>query len=119
MLARLVLGVKKYDRIACLLTKNLGWFLPAQIYSYKLLCLMYKIIKAPRVEFFSDYFIFNNSILNYCTSNDNNLNMNVIARKNYGFSTFHFKSIVFWNNLPENIKSSTTIQVFKKNLKIF
>ena len=116
-LARLVLGKKKYDRILNLMTSELQWLLPQFLYIFKIACLVFKLHNCKSVEYFNDYFIFNNAVHSYPTTSSNKFNVNFHINGNFGFSTFHFKAIMIWNGLPNNIKEIKSYVTFKNTLK--
>ena len=39
--------------------------------------------------------------------------------KTYGFRSFTYRGSILWNYLPDNIKSSKSLQIFKKNIKLW
>lgn len=55
-LARLILGKRKYDPIAGDIHNHLKWLLPKEMSDFRLLCIMFKLLKFNDVPYFSDYF---------------------------------------------------------------
>jgi len=115
-MARLVTGKGKYDPIAYEVT-DLGWLFPKALYEYKVLCLAFKLIKCKNVSVFNDYYVSVSSTYNYPTLRSGTLSTNYPYSDNYGYATFHFKSVQLWNKLDKQITNIGSYHKFKKELK--
>jgi hypothetical protein len=113
-LARLVLGLRKYDRISRKLCEDLEWLLPLDMCAYKTLCNLFILYKNKNVELFKDCFrkcISERRKYDFVCSNKP---VNEIGKK-----VFEFRAVSLWNRLPNDIKSIETITLFKKKLKVW
>lgn len=62
---------------------------------------------------------YNNSVHNYCTLGAKNFNVNFRINNRFGYSTFHFKSIILWNSLRVTLRNINSINTFQNNLKVW
>lgn len=65
---------------------------------------------------FSTYFSRRCSIHSYNTRSNSDLNV-PLAHSNSGQRSIIFRGSQFWNRLPEELKSCTSITMFKKKVK--
>ena len=67
-------------------------------------------------DYLSKQFVNRGSISGHCTRNSQSLNIplykSVTAQR-----TFYYRAVALWNDLPVNIKTSTTLNIFKINLR--
>jgi len=117
-LARLVLGVKKFEPIAHDICSRLGWLLPKYLYTYFLLINVYKVVKG-QLTCFPSYFLPNFALDNYRFRSPNALCRNFFPNTSLGANTFHYEGIKQWNELPFSIKNSISLAAFKSSLKEF
>jgi hypothetical protein len=116
-LARFVSGTRKYDRISPIICNEFKWLFPSELCSYNMMVLMFKLQHGVPIMFFDNYTKLRNETHKYPTKSASNLNCTLLPRTSYGYSTFYFRAIKCWNELPSNIKESTSLYVFKANLK--
>ena len=69
-------------------------------------------------EIFTNYFTFNTSIHQYSTRLHNSLHVPVCHSK-FGSRHTSYRGGKLWNNLPNNLKVNSSLDIFKKNLKIY
>jgi len=84
---------------------------------FKILCSFYKLKNCVNVFYFNEHFCTRNLLHNYNTSSAKDFYVNFTPKGNYGYATFHFKSITYWNSLPIEIKSTNNFNGFKNKLK--
>ena len=78
---------------------------------------MYNYIRLPDTHIFSSRFQTNSNFYNHNTRNRNNIITQHFNRSS-SQSCFLFQSTKEWNLIPVVIKSSDTLQTFKRKLKI-
>lgn len=66
--------------------------------------------------YFNDFCNENNQVQNYYTRKSNDLHKK-FNRTNFGICTTRNKVVNVWNAIPNEIKHSTVINVFKRNMK--
>lgn len=111
-LARLVLQVKKFDPVAKRMYDELEWLLPVDLCNFKTLCTTFMLYKNRSVELFKDYF-YGSSL----SRRKYDLCYTFYPKKETGKRAFHYRSIYLWNELPNEIKSVESYNVFKKRVK--
>lgn len=117
-LARLVLGKRKYDPVAEDIRNDLKWLFPKEMSDYRLLCIMFKLLKSNNVPFFTDYFVKVQDLHHHNTRTAVvGLTSSVNPRTNYGLTTFNFRGVKLWNNLRNDIKNEECYVTFKAKLK--
>jgi len=119
-MARFVTGKGKYDSISEEITE-LEWLYPKLQYEFKVLCLCltFKLVKCGNIEAFNNYYKRVSETHGFPTSNANKLSIsNYQFKGSYGFGTFHYKSIQYWNKLPQEIESLNSYAKFKTQTKI-
>ena len=123
--ARIVTNSSKYTRITPIL-KKLHW-LPVQFRSeFKLATLVYKFIHTGFPKYFAPYLSTYHTTYNtrHSQSVTNFLNVPKFqptihkSTKQFGFS-FAFDAPTVWNSLPEDIRASPTIDIFRTKLKTY
>ena len=111
--ARLVTQVKRTDHITPI-RMQLHWLPIAQRIEYKILLLTYKALhgKAP---------LYLSELLEPCTSTRNGMNLTLKVPKmksvKYGDRAFKKAGPKLWNTLPQEIRKSTKLNDFKRQLK--
>jgi len=116
-MARLVTGKGKYETITEEVSLDLKWLYPKLLNEYKVLCLTYKLVKCRNIKVFMDYYKRTSDTHSYPATSGNRLSINYPFKGNYGFGTFHYRSISFWNNLPKKIEEIKSYANFKIMLK--
>ena len=87
------------------------------IYKINLCSHMYNYIRLPDTHIFSSRFQTNSNYHNHNTRHKNNIVTQHFSRSS-SQSCFIFQATKEWNSIPVVIKSSNTLQAFKRNLKI-
>lgn len=111
--ARLTLNVKKHDPISQRMYSDLKWLLPVDLCHFKSLCLMYKLVGGENVDMFDYYFRRTSSARRI-----NNFMCGYYPKKEVGRNVFHYRVIKLWNELPDEVKSSKSFSIFKKQLRM-
>ncbi len=111
-LARLVLGLRKYDKVSQKLYEDLEWLLPWDMCAYKTLCNLFILHKNRDVELFNDCF-------KKCISERRKNDFVCLVRptKEVGKKVFEFRAVSLWNRLPNDIKEIETVILFKIRVK--
>ena len=112
---RIVCGARKYDHVTPHL-KRLSW-LPVkdQLY-YRQAIMSFKCISGHAPKFPTSQFIAREQVTKRTTRNGKNLNIPLFKTAS-GQRTFYYRTIRLWNNLVPFLKSSRSVQVFKRILK--
>ena len=113
---RIIKRLSKYDHIPPHLME-LHW-LNIRTYSLQSLCLMYKCIKGSAPQYWSEVVIKDHG----CSLRSANLNNLPTVRCNTAIahnSAFSSRGPNLWNMLPNDIKNSSDLEVFKTRLKTF
>ena len=76
---------------------------------------IFKISLQLSPSFMSDLFVLKEIIYNLRKSNL--LKLPVAISSKYGTYSVFFLGCLFWNSLPDNVKNSKTLEIFKKNIK--
>jgi hypothetical protein len=89
-----------------------------QLHTYQILLFVHKFIHHPLQlpEALSSYFTRNNSIHNYNTREHGSLHLESIYTS-YGKKVIVHKGSVLWNALPNHLKSTQSVSLFKNRLK--
>ena len=112
----MILGWSKFDSSTQAL-KELH-ILPVRVRcEYKLLVLVFKCLHNLAPKYLSD--LLTVKVSKYNTRSSCNYNLFVPAPKNNSFAdrSFSVAGPKMWNGLPESIKASLTVDVFKQRLK--
>ena len=114
---RIIKRLSKYDHITPHLME-LHWLNIKECIVYKVCVLMYKCIKGSAPQYLSEVVIKDRG----CSLRSATLNNLPTARCNTAIahnSTFSSTGPRLWNMLPNDIKSSSNLEVFKTRLKTF
>ena len=65
---------------------------------------------------FQEYFVTNNSVHQYSTRSKNNLHISVI-NSSIGQRCSVYRGSKYWNELPDYLKSDSSVFLFKRNVK--
>ncbi len=110
--ARLVLRLRKYDKVSRRLYEDLEWLLPLDMCAYKTLCTLFLLYKNKEVELFSNCFKKSNS-----ERRNDDFIFSTRPIKEVGKKVFQFRAVALWNRLPNNIKEIESVILFKRMLK--
>jgi hypothetical protein len=121
-LARIVTRSSKYCHITPVL-KTLHW-LPVRFRcEFKTATLVYKYLNLNVPKYFGDYLHFYNNIYNTRRSDPQKLNLHVPSygsmykSKRHFDHSFMYYGPTLWNDIPENVRSATSLSSFRKKLK--
>ena len=113
--ARIIMKSRKFDHITPLLNE-LHW-IPVKLYLlYRDAVLTFKCLNGTTPESLSQQFVRRADISGRCTRNSNSLDI-PFFKSATGQRTFHYRAVSLWNELPENIKCSSSISIFKHKLR--
>ena len=112
---RIVSGARKYDHVTPHL-KSLSW-LPVkdQLY-YRQAIMAFKCISGHAPKYLSSQFITREQVTKRTTRSGQKLDIPLFKTAS-GQRTFYYRTIGLWNNLDPFLKSSCSVQVFKRILK--
>ena len=117
--ARVVLGLKKFDRIPQA-RRSLKWLDVTEKVLFNDLALVFKCINGLAPDYLGKYFIKRSALHNKNTRGCNNF---VVprCRLSMGQRAFYFRGLKEWKGLPDNIRNTKDIDSFKRRLfnKIF
>lgn len=112
---RIVSGVRKYDHVTPHL-KSLSW-LPVkdQLY-YRHATMAFKCISGQAPKYLTSQFITREQVTKRTTRSGQKLDIPLFKTAS-GQRTFYYRTVGLWNNLDLLLKSSCSVQVFKRILK--
>ena len=116
--ARLVSGTKKHEHIVPVL-KSLHWLPVKARIEYKILLITFKIIRGHCPSYLNSLISFSDCGYHLRSASSNLLQLPRSRLKFYGDRTFSYAAPRLWNSLPENIRKSISIEIFKKHIKTF
>ena len=113
--ARIITKSRKPDHITPLPTE-LHW-IPVKLYLlYRDAVLTFKCLNGITPKSLSQQPVRRVDISGRCTRNSSSLNI-PLFRSATGQRTFYYRAVSLWNELPENIKCSSSINIFKHKLR--
>ena len=117
--ARIVFKKKKSDGVSHLL-KDLHW-LPIKFQiDFKIACLVYKCLNSMAPLYLRNYLTLYRPARNLRSSLDTaKLLLPKMKHKSLGERSFNFYGPKIWNELPQELRESQSIYIFKRNLKTF
>ena len=116
--ARLISCSKKHDHIVPVL-KSLHWLPVKARIEYKILLLTFKILCGCCPSYLANLISFHDSSYNLRSKSLDLLRQPRSRIKFYGDRTFSYASPLLWNPLPNFIKQSGSIDIFKRHIKTF
>ena len=114
--ARIVFKSNKYDHITPLL-KELHWLPIEQRIKFKIFLITFKALNKQAPNYITDLLIPSKPSRSLRSSTRNFLMKLVFNLKAYGGRSFGLASAVLWNDLPQAIKDSQSVETFKQKLK--
>jgi len=87
-----------------------------QLYEYNLGIFMYSFHKQLLPKLFDSLFIQNSDVHNYDTRSKSHLRV-TYGRTHFSHTIITYKGPILWNNLPEELKDSVSLNSFKIKLK--
>ena len=114
--ARLVTGSKKYDHITPLM-KQLHWLPISQRIIYKIVLITYKSLNGSAPHYINNMLKPYTPSANLRSLSKGLLTIPSVKLVNYGERSFSYAAPKLWNELPEYIRKSETLPIFKTRLK--
>ena len=116
--ARLITGIKKCEHISDAL-RNLHW-LPIECrIKFKILLTVYKSLNGLAPDYLSALIDVRRPTRSLRSSDKLLLNVPKINTVTYGQRAFSYVAATLWNSIPDNIRNSVTVEIFKTRLKTF
>ena len=117
--ARIVFRAERRHPSAPLL-RTLHWLPVDQRIKFKVLLCVYKAINGLAPPYINELIMpYASDRYNLRSSDDTLLLHNPRTSKRYGDMSFHADAPRLWNSLPFNIRNSTSVMVFRKQLKTY
>ena len=113
--ARLLTGTRKYDHITPVL-RELHWLPITSRIQYKVTLLVYKTLHGPAPQYLQDLIQYR-SARPGLRSAGILLNVPMTRSVTYGDRAFCSIGPTWWNSLPSELKTSPSVDSFKRNLK--
>ncbi len=114
--ARILTRSRKYDHITQIL-QSLHW-LPIKFrISYKILLLTYKTLNGLAPAYLTNLLSRYNPTCSLRSQNAGLLVVPRVAKSTKGGRTFSYLAPKLWNSLPDNVRGSDTLSLFKSRLK--
>ncbi len=114
--ARVLTRSRKYDHITPIL-QSLHWIPIKFRISYKILLLAYKALNDLAPAYLTNLLSRYNPTRSLRSQNSGLLVVPRIAKSTKGGRTFSYLAPKLWNSLPENVRGSDTLSLFKSRLK--
>ena len=114
--ARLLCGIGKYDHISPTL-KSLHWLPVKQRIEFKISVLVYKCLNGLAPQYLCKLLHFYAKDRDLRSADDKTLLEMPQSRTKFGERAFCYYAPKIWNSLPKDIRSSKSIDTFKKKVK--
>ncbi len=114
--ARVLTRSRKYDHITPIL-QSLHWLPIKFCISYKILLLAYKALNDLAPAYLTNLLSRYNPTRSLRSQNSGLLVVPRIAKSTKGGKTFSYLAPKLWNSLPDNVRGSDTLSLFKSRLK--
>ena len=117
--ARLIYGGTRRSHVTPLLRDNLHWLRFRQRITYKLCLMVYKALNDRSPQYLSNLILpaASASSSRRLRSADNFTLRAATCKKKFGERGFSVAAPAAWNSLSENTRRSTSVEIFKSNLK--
>ena len=112
---RIISGARKYDHVTPHLKSLPCSPVMDQLY-YRQAIMAFKCISGHAPKYLTSQFITREKVTKRTTRSGQKLNMPLFKTAS-GQRTFYYRTIGLWNNLDSSLKSSCSVQVFKRILK--
>ncbi len=114
--ARVLTRSRKYDHITPIL-QSLHWLPIKYCISYKILLLTYKALNGLAPAYLTSLLSRYNPSRSLRSQNSGLLVVPRIAKSTKGGRAFSYLAPKLWNSLPDNVRGSDTLSLFKSRLK--
>lgn len=98
--------------------RKLNWLPVKEYFQFLVLVFVFKIQKGEAPNYMVNKLVYNNNIHAYNTRQQKHFFIPPKRSKGAENSVFH-KGLKEFNDLPDDVKNSSTIKMFKTNLKMF
>ena len=116
--ARLITKTPRSDHITPVL-KELHWLPIERCLQYKVLLYTYKALHDISPSYLTDLLVPYQPTRSLRSEKKSILQVPCTRTLTYGDRSFRKSAPVLWNSLPEPVKSSTSVAIFKKRLKTY
>lgn len=113
---KVICRASKYDRVTPLL-KRLQWLTVDKYILYRYAMFVFKCINNTAPTYLQD--LIEQPIRNSRSSFDGYLKVPNKIFSQYGQRSFSYLAPQIWNNIPQNIRSTNSENIFKQNLRIY
>ena len=114
--ARIVARIKKFDHVSQILSE-LHWLPVKKRIQFKMLLLTYRCLHGMAPQYLTELITPYEPSRQLRSSDKSLLTVPTSRLKTYGDKSFSVAAPKAWNKLPFDIRSQTTLEHFKKNLK--
>lgn len=112
-MSRFVLGLRKYDSVSKEICFNIEWLFSKYLYSFNLMCLLYKNLVFTDNDYFFNYVDLASNETR-TTRNQSYLAPTLLTKSAWGTHSFRYAAADTWLKLPDYVKNSaTTFNSFK------
>ena len=91
------------------------------VFKFQARSFVYKCLNNLAPIYFSDYFVSSHSVHNIGTQQSKKGDLFALHcdTTQYGLRSIHYLGVCIWNSLPNDIRESPSLSIFKKKLKDF
>ena len=114
--ARIVAKIKKFDHVSQILSE-LHWLPVKKRIQFKMLLLTYRCLHGMAPQYLTELITPYEPSRQLRSSDQSLLTIPTSRLKTYGDKSFSVAAPTAWNNLPFDLRSQTTLEHFKKDLK--
>lgn len=112
---RIITNTRKYEHITPAL-RDLGWLHVKEHLLYRDSIMSFKCMNGLAPSYLCDLFCKRKVIHDFNTRNRDSLQTPLCKTKS-GQRSFHYRAVQIWNNTDDDLKKSTSVRAFKKNLR--
>lgn len=112
---RIITNTRKYEHITPAL-RDLGWLPVKEHLLYTDSIMSFKCMNGLAPSYLCDLFCKRKVIHDFNTRNRDSLQIPLCKTKS-GQRSFHYRAVQIWNNTDDDLKKSTSVRAFKKNLR--
>ena len=116
---RFIFNLKRYDHVSPYF-QDLGWLDFSNRRTYHALVILFKVMLSKSPEYLLNRFCYVRDTHSFNTRSNRTTDLTIPVHKtNHFTNSFTLHSIRNWNEIPHEIRQSTSVQEFKKKLKEF
>jgi hypothetical protein len=113
--ARFVLGKRKFDSISLDIVRELGWLDCKFKCKFEVVKIAYKLLNNVCPEYFHNYLVISNPTVR-TTRSKQYFHAQTDSSSLYGSNSFKYFASHSWCNIPDQLKSDVSFNVFKNNV---